>query len=189
MKTLGISWKTILGKSSLTNAGAVSGNVKIDDTLKPRQELLRSFTLEEANIWFDGFTAYFNHNEKFLEKLSPLVRRQLLNNAIEAGLASALQTDDEITIDTPIIGRDRCLTRLKNIFLAKNPLFLRHHRFQQCRQTQGETVAEWWIRKKAKARECELEQIKPEDVLMRSQTERRIPQTEGANPQPTHPNC
>ena len=29
-----------------------------------------------------------------------------------------------------------------------------------------ESVTEWWIRKKAKARECELEQIKPEDVLM-----------------------
>ena len=49
-KTLGISQEAISGKSSLTNAGAVSGHVKIDDTLKPRQELLRSFTLEEANL-------------------------------------------------------------------------------------------------------------------------------------------
>ena len=88
-KTLRVSQKVISGKSSPTNAGAVSGHVKIDDTL-----------------------SYFNHNEKVLEKLTPLVRRQLLNNAIEAGLASALQTDDEVTIDTPIIGRDGCLTRL-----------------------------------------------------------------------------
>jgi hypothetical protein len=49
--------KAILGRSPSTNAGAASGHVKIDDTLKPRQALLRSFTLEEANIWFDGFTA------------------------------------------------------------------------------------------------------------------------------------
>ena len=56
-KTLGVSQKAISGKSSPTNAIAVSGHVKFDDTLKPRQELLLSFTLEEANIWFDGFTA------------------------------------------------------------------------------------------------------------------------------------
>jgi hypothetical protein len=108
-KTLGISRKTILGKPSSTNAGAASGNVKIDDTLKPRQALLRSFTLEEASIWFDGFTAYYKHNEKVLEKLTPLVRRQLLNNVLEAGLASALQTDDEVTTDTPILGGNGCL--------------------------------------------------------------------------------
>ena len=48
-RTLEISQKTILGKSPSTNAGAVSGHVKIHDTLKPRQKLLPSFTLEEAN--------------------------------------------------------------------------------------------------------------------------------------------
>ena len=108
-KTLGVSQKAILGRSPSTNAGAASGHVKIDDILKPRQELLRSFTLEEANIWFDGFTAYYNPNEKVLEKLTPLVRRQLLNNVIEAGLASALQTDNEVTMATPILGGDGCL--------------------------------------------------------------------------------
>jgi hypothetical protein len=142
-KTLGVSQKAILGRSPSTNAGAASGHVKIDDTLKPRQALIRSFTLEEANIWFDGFTAYYNHNEKVLEKLTPLMRRQLLNNVIEVGLASALQTDDDVTMATPILGVNGCLTRLKNIFLEKNPLFLRHYRFQQCSQTQGVTVPEF----------------------------------------------
>jgi hypothetical protein len=108
-KTLGVSRKAISENSSPTNAGTASGHVKIDDTLKPRQALLRSFTLEEANIWFDGFTAYYNHNEKVLEKLTPLVRRQLLNNVIEAGLASALQTDDDVTMATPILGDNGCL--------------------------------------------------------------------------------
>ena len=139
-KTLRLSQKTISGKTSSTNAGAASGHVKIDDTLKPRQALLRSFTLEEANIWFDRFTAYYNHNEKVLEKLTLLVRRQVLNNVIEAGLASALQTDDDVKMATPILGDNGCLTRLKNIFLEKNPLFLRRYRFQQCSQTQGETI-------------------------------------------------
>ena len=50
MKTLRVSQKAILERTSSTNAGAASGNVKIDDTLKPRQELLRSFKLQEANI-------------------------------------------------------------------------------------------------------------------------------------------
>ena len=171
-KTLKASEKIISEKSATTGpaAGAASttmtGNVKIDDTLKPRQELLRSFTLEEANIWFDGFIAYFNHNEKVLARLTPLVHRQLLNNSLGAGLAAALQTDDTVKVDTPILGKDGCLSKLKAIFLEKNPLFLRRHRFQQCRQTQGETVAEWWIRKKAKARECELDKINMEDVLL-----------------------
>ena len=171
-KTLKASKKIISEKSATTGpaAGAASttmtGNVKIDDTLKPRQELLRSFTLEEANIWFDGFIAYFNHNEKVLARLTPLVHRQLLNNSLGAGLAAALQTDDTVKVDTPILGKDGCLSKLKAIFLEKNPLFLRRHRFQQCRQTQGETVAEWWIRKKAKARECELDKINMEDVLL-----------------------
>ena len=52
---------------------------------------------EEANEWLDGFTAYFKHNEKALQKLLASVHRQILNNSIEAALANALQADDEIT--------------------------------------------------------------------------------------------
>ena len=148
-KTLAASKKAISDKAAFaqpgTGATPSAGSTKIDDTLKLRHELLRSFTLEEANAWFDSFTAYFNHNGKVLEKLPPSVRRQLLNNSIEAGLASALQADDKIAADTPIIGNGGCLSRLKDIFLEKNPLFLRLHRDQQCRQTQGETVVEWWV--------------------------------------------
>ena len=35
---------------------------KIDDTLKPKEILQRSFTLEEFNVWFDRFTAYIRQN-------------------------------------------------------------------------------------------------------------------------------
>ena len=50
--------------------------------------------------------------------------------------------------------------------MEKNPLFLRRHRYQQCRQTQGESVAEWWVRKKAKERECELDKITIDDIRL-----------------------
>ena len=113
-KTLEASKKANSDKVTSTQSGTgttfPAGNTKIDDTLKPRHELLRSFTLEEANIWFDSFTAYYNHNLKVLEKLPPSVRRQILNNSIEAGLANALQAEDEIMADTPIIGNNGCLS-------------------------------------------------------------------------------
>ena len=60
-KMLTASKKVISDKATSTQPGITSptrnANTKIDDTLKPRLELLRSFMLEEANIWFDGFKA------------------------------------------------------------------------------------------------------------------------------------
>ena len=105
-KTLATSNNTISERFAPTSPGATpsAGNTKIDDTLKPRQELLRSFTLEEANVWFEGFTAYFKYNEKALQKQPVSVQRQILNNSVEAALANALQADDEITVTTAIIG-------------------------------------------------------------------------------------
>ena len=67
-KMLTASKKVISDKATSTQpaTGIASptrnANTKIDDTLKPRQELLRSFTLEGANICFDSFKAYFNLN-------------------------------------------------------------------------------------------------------------------------------
>ena len=92
--TLMHSKKVVMEKSTSTSTGATSSadNAKIDDTLKPRQEQLCSFTLEEANVWFDGFTAYLK--QKVLQKLPASVRWQILNNSIEAALANALQADE-----------------------------------------------------------------------------------------------
>ena len=157
-KTLDAAWKAMSDRS-LTPGGGQT-NVKIDDTLRPQHELLRSFTLEEANIWFDSFVAYYNHNKMVLDKLEAKVRRQLLYNSIEAAMALALQTDETIKDDNSIVGERLCLKKLKDYFMEKNPLFLRQHRFQQCQQVQNETVAEWWVRKKAKACECGLDKIK-----------------------------
>ena len=168
-KTLDDSRKFIDDKS-VPNPGSgtsSTGHAKIDDTLRPKDTLLRSFNLEEANLWFQKFTAYFTHNEKALRGQGLVVRRQLLDNCIEAGLASALRTDDKIKDETPVIGDENsCLSRLKEIFLERNPLFLRRYRFQECRQEQGESVTEWWIRKKAKACKCELDKITKDDVML-----------------------
>ena len=159
-----ITEKSIQGSG--TGATSSTGNAKIDDTLRPKDTLLRSFNLEEANLWFQRFTAYFNHNEKALRNQDATVQRQLLDNCIEASLASALQTDEKVKDDTPVIGHDSRLARLKEIFLELNPLFLRRYHFQECKQEQGESVTEWWVRKKAAARECELEKITKDDVML-----------------------
>ena len=39
-------------------------SVKIDEMLKPKELLLRSMTLEEADQWFTNFRAFLKHNEK-----------------------------------------------------------------------------------------------------------------------------
>ena len=102
-----------------------AGHAKIDDTLRPRDTLVRSFTLEESNLWFQCFTAYFEHNARALNGQSLAVQRQLLDNCNEAGLASALQTDDKVKVDTPIVGAENsCLYRLKEMFVERNPLSL-----------------------------------------------------------------
>ena len=46
----------------LNTAGGTS--IKIDEMLKPKELLLRSMTLEEADQWFTNFRAFLKHNEK-----------------------------------------------------------------------------------------------------------------------------
>ena len=77
-KTLDDSERFIDDKS-VPNPGtgtSSAGQAKIDDTLRPKDTLLRSFNLEEANLWFQKFTAYFTHNEKALRGQGLVVRRQ-----------------------------------------------------------------------------------------------------------------
>ena len=94
-----------IDEKSVQNPGtgtSSAGQGKIDDTLRPKETLLQSFTLEEANLWFQRFTAYCEHNARALNGQSLAVQRQLLDNCIEAGLASALQTDDKVKVVTSI---------------------------------------------------------------------------------------
>ena len=39
-------------------------SIKIDEMLKPKELLLRSMTLEEADQWFTNLRAFLKHNEK-----------------------------------------------------------------------------------------------------------------------------
>ena len=43
--------------------------MKIDETLKPKELLATSMTLEEADEWFRSYKAFLKHNERALTKL------------------------------------------------------------------------------------------------------------------------
>ena len=94
-------------------------SIKIDEMLKPKELLLRSMTLEEADQWFTNLRAFLKHNEKALSRQDISVIRALLNNSIEAGLSSALRADTKIQATTPIAEKDGCLDTLRAIFLEK----------------------------------------------------------------------
>merc|ERR1739836_122055 len=79
------------------------------------------------------------------------VSRALLNKSIEAALASSLRANPDIQATTPIAERNGCLDKLRDIFLEKNPLWLRRHYYFQCQQMKNESVNEWWVRKTEKA--------------------------------------
>ena len=131
-------------------------SIKIDKMLKPKELLLCSMTLEEANQWFTNFRAFLKHNEKALSRQDISVSRALLNNSIEAGLSSALRADAKIQATTPIAEKDGCLDMLRAIFLEENPLWVRRHHYFKCQQQKGETVNYWWVRKTDKARDATL---------------------------------
>ena len=65
--------------------------MKIDQLLKPKELLLLSMTLEEADQWFRNFRAFLKHNERALANQDISVSRALLNKSIEAKLSSTLR--------------------------------------------------------------------------------------------------
>ena len=75
---------------------------KIDEMLKPKEPLLLSMSLEEADEWFTGYKAFFKHNERALANQDVSVSRALLNKSIEAKLSSALRAAVQDT--APITG-------------------------------------------------------------------------------------
>ena len=139
---------------------------RFDTSLKPNQNLLASCNLEEFNMWVDQFTAYFNFNEKVFRTQGPEVRRQFLNNCIDVKLQNALRTDDTITQATAVLGEDGFLAKLKDIFLKDFPIFVRRYQFNQCKQGSRQPFTEWWVLKKSKASECDLDKITKDEVMM-----------------------
>ena len=139
---------------------------RIDDSLKPKDILLKSHKLEEYTTWEKQFNAYHDHNSKVLETQPNTVRRQLLDNCIESSLINALDTDPTVTENTPITGNDSCLSKLKAIFLKDNPLFHRRHNFMIYVQEPNQDFHTFWTNKLMKAKECDLENINREAILL-----------------------
>ena len=140
--------------------------MKIDQLLKPKELLLLSMTLEEANEWFCNFRAFLKHNEQALANKDISVFRGLLNKSIKAKLSSTLRTHPDVEATTPIADRNGCLDKLREMFLEKNPLWLRRHHYFKCIQQKEETVNDWWVKKTDKAREAQLETITADDIWL-----------------------
>ena len=157
-------YKTTNANVGATATGASSS--KIDDTLKPKETLMRSMNLEEFNVWSDRFDAYYKQNEKILTSKNMSVRREVFFNCMEASLVQELRTDPTITDETPMIGDNSCLSKLKEIFLRNNPLFLRRYDFQECVQKPNQSFPEWWALKLTKGQDCDLENITRDEVLL-----------------------
>ena len=88
-------------------------------------------TLEEANEWFRNFRVFLKHNEQALANQDISVIRALLNKSIEAKMSSTLRAHPDVENTTPIADRNGCLDKLRQMFLKKNPLWLRcHHYFK-----------------------------------------------------------
>ena len=149
------------GEASTSIPEAIT-SAKIDELLKPKELLSSEMTLEEADQWFESYKAFFSYGKRSMTKMDISVQRALLNKCLDTKLVSALRTQKDVTPttekDAPSTG---CLAKLREIFLDKNPLWLRRHRYFQCTQVKSETVEEWWARKLDKARECRLNEIKP----------------------------
>ena len=111
---------------------AGGASLKIDDMLKPKELLMRSMSLEEADEWFESYRAFLAHNEKVLARQDIKVSRALLNKSIEAALASSLRAHPNVAATTSIADKDGCLDKLRDIFLDKNPLWLRRHYHFKC---------------------------------------------------------
>ena len=128
--------------------------------------MLKSHKLEEYTTWEKQFNAYYDHNSKVLETQPNTVRRQLLDNCIESNLINALDTDPTINENTPITGNESCLTKLKAIFLKDNPLFHRRYNFMKYVQEPNQDFHTVWTSKLMKAKECDLENIDREAILL-----------------------
>jgi hypothetical protein len=101
-----------------------------------------------------------------LENRTEKSKRQLLDDCLDSDLAATLSTDERVTQDTPIRGANGCLERLREFFLEDHPSFLCRHLFQECVQSQGESFKIWWTKKQAKAKECNLDKVNKDEMMM-----------------------
>ena len=138
---------------------------KISETLRPGK-LLRSCNLEEFYDWKEKFEAWFKDNEKTLERKGLKFSRQLLHTVLDSRLVDDLRTDEGVKDDTIITGQGGCLEKIKDIFLKENPLHIRRYNFLKCTQDQGQPFDDWWVVKKKMAKNCELDKVNFEDMML-----------------------
>ena len=138
---------------------------KVSDTLRP-EKLLRSCNLEEFYDWNEKFMAWFKDNEKTLEKKGLAFSRQLLHTVLDSRLVDDLKTNDGVKDDTTITGQGGCLEKIKDIFLREYPLHIRRYNFLKCIQDQGQPFDDWWVVKKKMARNCDLDKVNFEDMML-----------------------
>ena len=137
---------------------------KLDNSFKPDPILTFENNLEEFNAWSRSFVAHYDSNKEYLGTATEEIRRQFLNNCIDAKLQASLIVDDSVTMATRIEGDDGLIAKLKSYILRDLPVFIRRYHYSNCKQGPKETFGSWWTRKQLKAAECDLETVKKEDL-------------------------
>ena len=165
--------KFIREKGSRTAQSASSGQViqtssyngppRTNDMLKPKKLLEENMSLEAALHWFKTYKNHLDLNKVMLAQQSIEVRRGILENDIDPHMANALGAHPNVKDDTSI---DDCLNILKEIFMEKNPIWVRRKMWFECIQKDNESVTQWWNRKLEIAKQCDLEHMKREELAM-----------------------
>merc|ERR1711940_210822 len=79
-------------------------------------------------------------------------------------LRSKLQTDTTITTNTPVLGSDGIINKLRSYY-NDSPIIYRRHAFTACKQEDGEPFLTWWERKMKKAQEAMIAAMTTENWL------------------------
>ena len=149
--------------TSSTSASAAK-SLKMEVSFKPTV-LAASSNLEEFNAWHSSFVAHHDQNKAFLQASTQEIRRVFLTSLIDPKLQDAMSTDETLSMETPIVGEeDSLLAWLRAYLLRHLPLFIRRYQYSICKQKPRESFGDFWTRKLIKAKECELDKVKREDI-------------------------
>ena len=91
-------------------------------------------SLEAALHWFKTYKNHFDLNSAMLAQQSVGVRRGILENDIDPHMACALGAHSKVKDDSSM---QECLNILKEIFMEKNPVWVRRKMWFECVQKAG----------------------------------------------------
>ena len=155
--------RTAQASGQVVQTPSYNGPPRTNDMLKPKKLLEENMSLEAALHWFKTYKNHLDLNKVMLAQQSIGVRRGILENDIDPHMANALGAHSNVKDDTSI---DDCLNILKEIFMEKNPIWVRRKMWFECIQKDNESVTQWWNRKLEIAKQCDLEHMKPEELAM-----------------------